>query len=201
MRCEYRGYLRVCWNDLTKCMLVCRRGLGQDRARFFSHCPSKNMRLTSWHWKHRFGTGYSRRVCTVCTVNRTVELHYSRIKNSITVWRQPRVSIIRKVKNKSFRPPPIPLVRIMTSLLLYNLIYDFASPLQPTLLKTGKFKGCVTTETLIYSSTRPEASLFKPKSIKGVAFGTVKVFWGCGNGNWAADLEFSKSIFSMLFVF
>ena len=38
-----------------------------------------------------------------------------------------------------------------------------------TLLKTGKFKGCVTTEILIVGSTRLVASIFKLKSIKGVA--------------------------------
>ena len=52
-----------------------------------------------------------------------------------------------------------------------------------TLLKNGKFKGCVTTEILIVDSTRPVASIFKLKSIKGVALETMKVIWDCGNGN------------------
>ena len=70
-----------------------------------------------------------------------------------------------------------------------------------TLLKTGKFKGCVTTKILIVGPTWPVASIFKPNSIKGVAFGITKLFWDCGIANWAADLQLSKSIFLKLFGF
>ena len=69
-----------------------------------------------------------------------------------------------------------------------------------TLLKTGKFKGCVTIELLIVGSTRHVASIFKLKSIEGVELGTREVFWGCGNGNCAAYLEFSIP-FSLYFSF
>ena len=59
----------------------------------------------------------------------------------------------------------------------------------------------VTTKIPIVGPTRPVASIFKLKSFNGVALKTRKVFWGCRNGNWAADLEFSKSFFFMIFVF
>ena len=45
-------------------------------------------------------------------------------------------------------------------------------------IKTGKFKGCVKTEILIVGSTRPVASIFKLKSIKGDPLGTWEVFGG-----------------------
>ena len=54
---------------------------------------------------------------------------------------------------------------------------------QSSLLKNEKFKGCMTTDILIVGSTRPVASKFNPKSIKGVVFGTREVFLGCINGN------------------
>ena len=50
-------------------------------------------------------------------------------------------------------------------------------------IKTGKFRGCVTTEILIFGSTRPAATIFKPKSIKGVVFDTMKVLWVCAHWN------------------
>ena len=52
--------------------------------------------------------------------------------------------------------------------------------LHPTLLKTGKFKGCVTTEILIVGSTRPVASIFKLKSIEG---GCIRNCWAVENRN------------------
>ena len=39
------------------------------------------------------------------------------------------------------------------------------------LQKTGK--GCVTAEIMIVGSARPTSSIFKPKSTKGVALGTM----------------------------
>ena len=59
----------------------------------------------------------------------------------------------------------------------------------------------MTTDILIVGSTQPVASKFNPKSINGVVFGTREVFLGCINGNLAAFLEFSKTIFFKLFVF
>ena len=50
-------------------------------------------------------------------------------------------------------------------------IYLTGCVLHCTLLKTGK--GCVTTEILIIGFTRPTSSIFKPKSTKGVALGTM----------------------------
>ena len=55
-------------------------------------------------------------------------------------------------------------------------VYVFSSVC--TLLKTGKFKGCVTTEILIVDSTRPLASIFKLKSIKGVSLGILRKSFG-----------------------
>ena len=70
-------------------------------------------------------------------------------------------------------------------------------------IKNEKLKGCMTTEIRIVSSMWPVASTIKPKSIKGVVFGigTTGAFWGCANGNWAAHLQFSKSILFILFIF
>ena len=50
----------------------------------------------------------------------------------------------------------------------------------PTLLKTGKFKGCVTTEILIVGSTRPVASIFKLESIE---VGGIRNCWAVENRN------------------
>ena len=50
-------------------------------------------------------------------------------------------------------------------------------------IKTESLKVTWTTKRLIVSFTRPVASIFKLKSIEGVALGARELFWGCGNGN------------------
>ena len=65
--------------------------------------------------------------------------------------------------------------------------------------KNEKFKGCMTTEIRIVSFTvYMTCSKHIQTKINNRGGGA---FWGCVNGNWAAHLQFSKSILFIVFIF